>query len=227
MTETFALKLDAASLARLAHRAETGLVGAPVGIMDQMAASLADTDAALFLDTRTLAFERLPLPPSTSLIVIHSGIVHRHAGGEYRTRRGECEDAAQRLAVGKLRDATMAMVAEAALPPPLDRRARHVVTEDARVLSARDALRAGDARRFGALMNASHVSMRDDFEVSTPEIDALVAIAQAEPNVFGARLTGGGSVDQSSRWRQRMRRGQPPHESPQCTPPARHTSRLF
>ena len=192
LTETFALKLDAVSLAHTAHRAETGLVGAPVGIMDQMAASLADTDAALFLDTMTLAFERLPLPPSTSLIVIHSGIVHRHAGGEYRTRRQECEDAAHRLAVGKLRDATMAMLAAAALPPPLDRRARHVVTEDARVLNARDAMRAGDAPTFGALMNASHASMRDDFEVSTPEIDALVAIAQAEPAVFGARLTGGG-----------------------------------
>jgi galactokinase len=186
------LPFDPVAIARLAHRAETGFVGAPVGIMDQMAASLADAADALFLDTLTLAFERLPLPPATGLIVIHSGIVHRHAGGEYRARRQECMAAARRLGVDLLRDATAADLDAAALPPPLDRRARHVVLENDRVLRARDALRAGDAERFGALMNASHASMRDDFEISTPEIDVLVALAQGEPDVFGARLTGGG-----------------------------------
>jgi len=188
----FALPLDPVSIAQVAHRAETGLVGAPVGIMDQMAASLAGTDAALFLDTVTLAFERLPLPAGTGLIVIHSGVVHRHANGEYRVRRRECEEAARRLGVGMLRDATEATVAAAALPPPLDRRARHVVSENERVLHARDALRRGDAAALGALMNASHASMRDDFEVSTREIDALVEIAQSAAGVYGARLTGGG-----------------------------------
>ena len=186
------VRLDPVEVARIAHRAETELVGAPVGIMDQMAASLADAKEALFLDTQTLAFERLPLPPLAALIVIHSGIVHRHAGGEYRVRRHECEMAARQLGVAMLRDATADMVATAGLPPPLDRRARHVVTENDRVLLARDALRAGDAAAFGALMNASHASMRDDFEVSTPAIDTLVTLAQSEPAVFGARLTGGG-----------------------------------
>ena len=192
LNDAFGLHLEDVEMAHMAHRAETGLVGAPVGIMDQMAASLAGEDAALFLDTRTLAFERMPLPPETRLIVIHSGVVHSHASGEYRIRRRECEEGARLLGAASLREVDAERLVDAALPPPIDRRARHVVTENARVLRARDALRAGDARTFGALMNASHQSMRDDFEISTTEIDALVGLAQAEPPVFGARLTGGG-----------------------------------
>jgi galactokinase len=188
----FALGLEPITTARIAHRAETGLVGAPVGIMDQMAATLADSRAALFLDTETLAFERLPLPPSTSLIVIHSGVTHKHAGGEYRVRRGECDEAARVLGAPNLRAVDVEQLSRAALPSPLDRRARHVVSENDRVLRARDALRRGDAEAFGNLMNASHRSMRDDFEISTPEIDMLVRLAQGEAGVHGARLTGGG-----------------------------------
>jgi galactokinase len=192
LTQLFRVDLDPVSIARIAHRAETELVGAPVGMMDQMAASLADVHAALFLDTHTLAFERLPLPAEVGLIVIHSGVTHHHAAGEYRTRRAECDEAAQRLGVALLRDVNVEQLKQANLPPPLDRRARHVVTENARVLRARAALQAGDARTLGALMSASHESMRHDFEISTVEIDALVALAQAENAVFGARLTGGG-----------------------------------
>jgi galactokinase len=188
----FSLTLDDVVVAKIAQRAETGLVGAPVGIMDQMAASLADVDAALFLDTRSLEFERVPLPPATALIVIHSGVVHRHAGGEYRVRRTECEAAARLLGVRELRDATVADLERAALPPPLDRRARHVVTENARVVRGLAALKAGDAQQFGALMAASHESMRADFEISTAEIDLLVGLARDADGVFGARLTGGG-----------------------------------
>jgi galactokinase len=188
----FDLRLDPVTIARLAHRAETGLVGAPVGMMDQMAASLADSHAALFLDTDTLAFERLPLPPSTALIVIHSGVTHRHAGGEYQTRRRECDEAARLLGAASLREVGAEQLTRGALPPPLDRRARHVVTENDRVLRARDALARGDAHTFGTLMTSSHHSMREDFEISTPEIDALVRLAQGEHGVFGARLTGGG-----------------------------------
>jgi galactokinase len=192
ISAAFNLQLDAVTIARVAHDAETGLVGAPVGIMDQMAASLADESTALFIDTRSLEFERLALPRNTALVVIDSGIKHSHAGGEYRVRRGECEAAASRLDAALLRDVTPDAVAAAMLPSPLDRRARHVVSENARVLSARASLLAGDAARFGRLMNESHASMRDDFEVSTREVDALVAFAQQEPGVFGARLTGGG-----------------------------------
>jgi galactokinase len=192
LTAAFALPLDAVDAARIGHEAETGLVGAPVGMMDQMAASLATTQAALFLDARTLAFEHVQLPTDAELAVIHSGIPHNHAGGEYRVRRQECTEAAQRLGVEALRDVTLEQLEAATLAPPLDRRARHVVTENARVLAARDAMRAGDSPRLGSLMNGSHDSMRDDFEVSLPEIDALVNLGQREPSVFGARMTGGG-----------------------------------
>lgn len=192
IANAFRLSLDPVTVARVAHEAETGLVGAPVGIMDQMAASLADRATALFLDTRAMSYERLPLPKHAELIVIDSGVSHSHATGDYRVRRAECDAAAAALAVAQLRDATLEQIDRAMLPPPLDRRARHVVTENARVLAARDALLAGDPSAFGRLMNASHRSMRDDFSVSTPEIDALVALATAEADVFGARLTGGG-----------------------------------
>jgi len=188
----FSLELDDVVLAKIAQRAETGLVGAPVGIMDQMAASLADEHAALFLDTRSLAYERVPLPAATSLIVIHSGVVHRHAGGEYRVRREECEEAARLLGVRELRDATVADLQRAKLPAPIDRRARHVITENERVVCALAALKTGDAQQFGVLMAASHESMRADFEISTPEIDVLVALAREADGVYGARLTGGG-----------------------------------
>ena len=188
----FGLELDDVAVAKIAQRAETGLVGAPVGIMDQMAASLADEHAALFLDTRSLAYERVPLPPATSLIVIHSGVVHRHAGGEYRVRRAECEEAARRLGVRELRDATVADLERARLPPPIERRARHVITENDRVVCGLAALKAGDAQQFGALMDASHESMRTDFEISTVEIDLLVGLARDADGVYGARMTGGG-----------------------------------
>jgi galactokinase len=192
LNDAFALAFGDLEIARVAHRAETGLVGAPVGIMDQMAASLADERAALFLDTRTLTFERLPLPPSIGLIVIHSGLTHRHAGGDYRVRRAECEAAARLAGVSMLSDIGMDRLPHLTLPAPLDRRVRHVVTENDRVLRAREALRQRAAPALGALMNRSHDSMRDDFEISTPEIDILVQFAQADPAVLGARMTGGG-----------------------------------
>jgi galactokinase len=161
--------------------------------MDQMASSLADEHTALFLDTRSLAFERVRLPESLAVIVVNSGIQHSHATGDYRTRRRECEEAAAALGVPQLRDLPQAALSRVdALPHPLDRRARHVVTENARVLAAVKAMREGDARRLGELFTESHRSMRDDFEVSIPEIDRLVEIACATPGVFGARLTGGG-----------------------------------
>ena len=189
----FSLALDDVALARMAQRAEVEFVGAPVGIMDQMACSLAGQREALFLDTRTLQFERIRLPAGLELVVIDSGIAHQHAGGDYATRRRESEEAARLLGVSKLRDvATTAMPAIDALPPLLARRARHIVSENARVIEARERLLAGDLVAFGKLLNASHKSLRDDYEVSVPAVDALVAIAQSHPAVFGARMTGGG-----------------------------------
>jgi galactokinase len=191
LREAFALPIDDVAIARLGRRAENDFVGAPVGIMDQMAASLADEHTALFLDTRSLAFERLPLPATTEIVVIDSGVAHAHAGGEYRTRRAECELASGLLGVRELRDVTDLGLA-ASLPQPLDRRARHVLSENARVLEAVACMREGDAARLGALFDASHASLRDDFEVSVPDVDRLVALARGADGVFGARMTGGG-----------------------------------
>jgi galactokinase len=189
----FALDLDDVMLARLGQRAENQFVGAPVGIMDQMASSLASPGVALFIDTRSLAYEPAHLPEGTELAVINSGVAHHHAAGDYRTRRAECERAAVLLGVRALRDVDVAEIDRVMrLPDPLNRRARHVVTEDQRVLDAMAAIAAGDPSRLGALFNASHASERDDFEVSVPEVDLLVSLAQAEAGVFGARLTGGG-----------------------------------
>ena len=187
----FALSIDDVTIARLGRRAENDFVGAPVGIMDQMACSLCDETTALFLDTRSLAFERLPLPPDVELAVLDSGVPHDHATGEYRVRRAQCERAATRLGVRELRDVTD-LAATRSLPPPLDRRARHVIAENARVLAAVTCLREGDAAGLGALLDASHASLRDDFEVSVPDVDRLVRLARAEAEVLGARLTGGG-----------------------------------
>lgn len=187
----FDLPLTDLELARMGHRAETQFVGAPIGIMDQMACSFADTGAALYLDTRSLEYRRVPLPPGSALIVIDSGVAHDHAAGDYRVRRDECAEAARLLGVPELRDATDTQIL-GRLPGVLQRRARHVITENARVLDTVDALAAGDCRRVGTLFAESHASMRDDFEVSIPAIDRLVEIASKTPGVFGARLTGGG-----------------------------------
>ena len=189
----FQLALTDVDIAMLGHRAETAFVGAPVGIMDQMVCSLGDRSTALFLDARTKAYEKVPMPADVELGVIDSGIAHSHASGEYRTRRRECDDAASLLGVEMLRDVTVADLERIArLPEPLNRRARHVVTENARVLSAVDAIRRNDPATLGRLFLESHASMRDDFEVSLPEIDQLVDISASDPRVYGSRLTGGG-----------------------------------
>ena len=189
----FGWELDDLPLALLAQRAEVEFVGAPVGVMDQMASSLGGPRTALFIDTQTLRTEQIPLPPSLGIAVVHSGISHDHATGEYRVRRRELEEAARALGVQSLRSLGIEDLPRVErLPPPLDRRARHVVTENARVLEAVEALRAADLSRLGRLLGASHRSLRDDFQVSVPDLDRLVALAAEAPGVFGARLTGGG-----------------------------------
>ena len=193
LRELFALRLDDVLLAQLGQRAENHFVGAPVGVMDQMAASLADDRMALFLDTRTFHYEQVALPPGGELVVINSGVAHNHASGDYRTRRAECERAAAALGVPQLRDLSTADLDRmAALPDPLNRRVRHVVTENQRVLDSVDAMKHGDLERLGRLFYDSHASQRDDFEVSVPEVDLLVRLAEQDASVFGARLTGGG-----------------------------------
>jgi galactokinase len=189
----FDLPFDDVALARTAQRAEVEFVGAPVGIMDQMASSLAGERDALFLDTRTLEFERIPLPGTLDLLVINSGVAHQHVGGDYVTRRRESEKAARLLGVERLRDvAPSALDRLANLPQVSARRARHIITENARVHAARAALLDNDLAKLGVLFHQSHVSMRDDYEITVPEIDLLVQLAETHPQVFGARMTGGG-----------------------------------
>jgi galactokinase len=189
----FGLVLDDVTVALIAHRSETQFVGVPVGVMDQFACSLGDTEHALFLDTKTLRSNKIPLPAGVQVLMIDSGIRHQHAGGEYRVRRDEAALAAQRLGVASLRDIAPDDLSRVeALPDPLRRRARHIVTENRRVLDFVDALVAGDVSRLGGLLLASHQSLRDDYQVSLPEIDLLIELAAQQPAVIGARLTGGG-----------------------------------
>ena len=182
------IPLDDLRLAQIAQQVEIRYAGLNCGIMDQMASSLADTNTMLFIDTRSLKYRPVPFPPGTEILVIDSGESHNLAAGSgYNKRRAECEESARILGVKALRDIADPK-AVAILPEPLRRRSRHVVTENHRAIEAVKS----PAKRFGELMNASHASQRDDYEVSTPAVDALAAILQSIPGVFGARLTGGG-----------------------------------
>jgi galactokinase len=187
---------DRVELARLARRAEVEAVGMPCGIMDQMASMLARAGHALFLDTRTLATEHLPLDldgAGLRLLVIDTRASHQLVDGAYAERHAAVAAAARTLGVAALRDATPEQVASASheLGEPGLRRARHVVTENARVLAAVELLRGGALDRLGPLLAASHASLRDDFEVSCPELDTAVEAA-LEAGAVGARMTGAG-----------------------------------
>ncbi|MCC2674109.1 MAG: galK [Ramlibacter sp.] len=188
LRELLSLPFDDVEIAQLAQKAEIEFAHVRCGIMDQMASSLAGTDRALLIDTRTLDRRDVPLPPGSVVLVLDSGVARTLAGSGYNQRRSECEAAAQQLGVASLRDVHELEPIER-LPDVLRRRARHVFTENARVLQA---ARVADAAAFGLLMNASHASLRDDYEVSTPELDQLVALLQSHPGVHGARLTGAG-----------------------------------
>jgi len=193
LRDAFVLPLDDREIARLARRAENEFIGAPVGIMDPMAVTFATTDRAMFLDTRTLEFELVNVPRAAELAVLHSGVAHRNETGGYKTRRAECELAAARLGVATLRDLSPDDLPRIdLLEPPLNRRARHVVTENERVLETVAAFRDERIEDAGRAFFESHRSLAEDFEVSTPEIDAMVDLARAAPGVLGARITGGG-----------------------------------
>lgn len=187
LRELLGVELDDVELAKLAQRAEIEYAGVRCGILDQMASSLGRANQMLFLDTRTLERRLLPLPAG-HLIVIDSGVARTLATSGYNERRSECERAASILGVPALRDETTLDRIDR-LPSPLDRRARHIITENARVL---EAVRGVDSPRFGELMNDSHASLRDDYEVSVPPLDTLVRLLQEHPAVYGARLTGAG-----------------------------------
>ncbi len=178
---------DDVELAKLAQQAEVEYVGVRCGIMDQMASSLGDCAHMLYLDTRCLEHERLALPAGCEIVVLDSGSSRELASSAYNERRRECEVAARLLGLESLRDAHD-LDAINALPPPYDRRARHIVTENARVCAG---LRTS-AAQFGLLMNESHESLRVDYEVSSPALDALARCLRGHADVYGARLTGAG-----------------------------------
>lgn len=188
------LPINNVEIAQFAQQAEIHYAGVQCGIMDQMASSIADTEHMLFLDTRTLSSRVLPFPSGAEIVVMDSGVPRTLASSGYNQRRAECEQAAQLLGVKALRDITKLEATED-LPEPLRRRARHVVTENNRVLEVLQILETrhvASLQRFGGLMNASHASLRDDYEVSVPALDTLVEMLQKTPGVFGARLTGAG-----------------------------------
>jgi galactokinase len=182
------VQIDDVRIAQLGQQAEIQYAGVQCGIMDQMASSLADTKHMLFLDTRTLERRVMPFPSGAEVLVMDSGVPRTLAGSGYNQRRAECEEAARLLGIHALRDVSDLQAVET-LPEPLRRRARHVITENNRVL---EVLQGVSTQRFGELMNASHTSLRDDYEVSVTALDALVTMLQETPGVFGARLTGAG-----------------------------------
>ncbi|MGE5726282.1 MAG: galactokinase [Acidobacteriota bacterium] len=192
-------ELERLELARLCQRAENEFVGARVGIMDQFTACFGQAGHALLLDCRSLQYRLLPLPGEASLVICDSGVRHALSGGEYNARRAECETGVRLLArhrpqVRALRDATLAELERhrSELGDVVFRRCRHVVTENARVLQAAEALERSDLAEFGRLMGESHRSLRYDYEVSCYELDLLVELAAGRNGVYGARMTGGG-----------------------------------
>ncbi|MEO7190777.1 MAG: galactokinase [Vicinamibacterales bacterium] len=190
--------LDPVAKALLCQHAEHEFAGVPCGIMDQFTVTLARAGHALLLDCRSYMTEHVPIAdPDLVVLIVNTNVKHDLAAGEYARRRAQCEEAARGLGVPSLREATLPMLAlaEPALDPVVARRARHVITENTRTLDAADAMRRGDWAQMGDLMYRSHASLCDDYQVSSPELDTVVEIAQemgVAGGVWGCRMTGGG-----------------------------------
>jgi galactokinase len=191
---TSGLPWDAAAMAKIGQRAENEWVGVNCGIMDQMISAAGVAGHALLIDCRSLETQPVPLPPDTAVVVLDTATRRGLVDSAYNERRAQCEAAARFFDVPALRDVTVAQFQAQAerLDDLTRRRARHVVTEDARTLEATEAMRQGDAVEMGRLMNASHASLRDDFEVSSDELNAMVACAHRQVACCGARMTGAG-----------------------------------
>jgi galactokinase len=196
LNDVWQLGLDRRTLARVGQRAENVAVGAPTGIMDQSASLLGEADHAVFLDCRTLESELVPLglaEAGLAILVIDTGVKHSHATGGYGERRAACERGAAAMGASSLRDLTVEDLprAQQLLDDVTFRRIRHVITENQRVLDTVAVLKAQGASAIGELLDASHRSMRDDFEISVPELDLAVETAVGA-GALGARMTGGG-----------------------------------
>jgi galactokinase len=202
LRDVASLPIDDVELARLCQRAENEYVGVQCGIMDQFASALSKRGHALLIDCRTLAYEHVPLRLAEAglcVVVVNSGVKRELASSAYNDRRRECGEAVavlrerlRRAEMASLRDVTQAEIDAVALDTGPLRRARHVVSEIGRVAAAVEALRRDDFVELGRLMGESHRSLREDYEVSSPELDLLVALATAQEYVLGARLTGAG-----------------------------------
>lgn len=200
VSELFGLGIPNEELALLGKRAENGYVGVNCGIMDQFASAMGKKDHAVFLDTATLEFSCAPLVlGDAELVIVDSRVKHSLAGSAYNDRRRECEQALEALrAVTKLEALCdlspdeFEMYKDAIADPVCRKRAKHAIYENARTREALEALQSGELDVFGRLMNESHISLRDDYEVSCPELDILTELAWSVPGVIGARMTGGG-----------------------------------
>ncbi len=185
---------DPVRMALLSQKAENQWVGVQCGIMDQLVSSAAQAGHALLIDCRSLHTKPTPLPEGTAVVVLDTGTRRGLVDSAYNQRRQQCETAAKTLGVRALRDVTLQQLEAAAgrLDPVTFRRARHVATENARTLEAAEAMRRGDKHRLGQLMDASHQSLRDDYEVSSEALNRMVELARAHPACYGARMTGAG-----------------------------------
>ncbi len=193
------LRFDPIKIALICQRAENDFVGMRCGVMDQYIACCGVAGHALLIDCRSLTSRHVAIAPNLRLLIANSGVRHQHAGGEYNLRREACEEGVRLLSrylgpIQALRDVTPEQLEakRRKLPDLVYRRCRHIVTENARVLEAERALQAGDFVACGRAMNASHVSMQKDFEITCPEVDMLVGLAQTVKGVYGSRMTGGG-----------------------------------
>jgi len=191
--------IDRTKLALLCQRAENEFVGMRCGIMDQFVSCQGRTGHALLLDCRSLEYRTLKLPPQVRLVICNTMVKHKLQAGEYNVRRAECEDAVRKLASAmpgtrSLRDVTMEQLMRhrGLLSDTLYRRSRHVITENQRVAKVADTFETGQIEKLRDVMAASHRSLRDEYEVSCPELDAMVEIAARQQGVYGARMTGGG-----------------------------------
>ena len=185
------LSWDTAAMAKIGQRAENKWVGVKCGIMDQMISAGGKADHALLIDCRSLEAEAVPLPPETLVVILDTATRRGLVDSAYNERREQCEAAALFFNVAALRDVSFEQFESRAdgMPEVVRRRARHVITENARTLQAAGAMRQGDAEALGQLMNASHDSLRNGFQVSSDELDAMVACARKEEGCLGARMT--------------------------------------
>ena len=192
--EVSGFEWDEKRLARTMQKAENNFVGANTGIMDQLIGAAGKEGYALLIDCRSLETEPVTLPENTLVVVMDTMTRHSHTDSGYNERRAQCEAAAEFFGVEALRDVTLEMLTArgSGLEPAVFHRARHVVTENQRTLDAAEAMKKGNAEALGKLMNASHDSLRDDFEVTNDALNVMVECARAQPGCYGARMTGGG-----------------------------------